>query len=85
MNQQENHAKYCSKCRKSLRVIRKLQKGCIGLATSAAILLRKRPIVAIASVFASLWMKNFLRKVATIIEGNNHRSEIGDRSVAAVN
>ena len=65
-------------------MIRKLQKGCIGVAASTAILLRKRPIVAIASVFASLWMKNFLRKVATIIEGNNHRSEIGERSVAAV-
>ena len=36
-----------------------------------------------ASVFATLWMKNFLNKVATLIEGNNHRSEIGDRSVAA--
>mmetsp|Transcript_9028 Transcript_9028/g.13532 ORF Transcript_9028/g.13532 Transcript_9028/m.13532 type:complete len:525 (+) Transcript_9028:63-1637(+) len=80
----ENHAKYCSKCRQSLRVIRKLQKGCIGLAASTAILLRRKPIVAIASVFASLWMKNFLGKVATLIEGNNHRSEIGDRSVAAM-
>jgi hypothetical protein len=66
-------------------VIRKLQKACIGLAASVAILLRKKPIIAIAGVFASLWMKNFLRKVATLIEGNNHRSEIGDRSVAAVN
>jgi hypothetical protein len=48
-------------------------------------LLRRKPIFAIAAVFASMWMKNFLRKVATLIEGNNHRSEIGDRSVAAVN
>ncbi len=66
-------------------MIRRLQRGCIGLAASIAILLRQKPIVAIAGVFGSLWVKNFLRKVATLIEGNNHRSEIGDRSVAAVN
>jgi len=63
-------------------MIRKLQKACIGLAASVAITLRNRPVIALASVFTSLWIKNFLNKVATLIEGNNHRSEIGDRSVA---
>jgi phenylpropionate dioxygenase-like ring-hydroxylating dioxygenase large terminal subunit len=79
-----HHAKNCAKCRRGLRLMRALQKISTAGAAIGAILLRNRPPFAIALVIAGLYAHNFLRKFATTIEGNNHRSEIDGRSVATI-
>jgi hypothetical protein len=79
-----SHSKHCSHCRKSLRILKRVQKALVAGASSLAILLRNRPFIAIPMVFISVWAHFFMRKLATVIEGNNHRSEIDDRSVAAM-
>lgn len=78
-----NHAKNCVKCRRALIKMRLLQRLSAAGAAIGAILLRNKPPIAIGFVLAGLWAHNFLRKFATVIEGNNHRAEIDDRSVAA--
>jgi len=79
-----HHAKNCNKCRRALGKMRLLQKLSTACAAIGAILLRNKPPIAIALVLAGLYAHNFLRKFATVIEGNNHRAEIADRSVAAI-
>jgi hypothetical protein len=61
-----------------------LQKAWIALVASLAVTLKNKPLIAVPMVVGGLWVKNFLRKLVTLVEGNNHRSEIGDRSVAAM-
>ena len=79
-----SHSKHCSHCRKALTTMKRLQKALIAGASSLAILLRNKPIIAILIVFAGVAAHNFLKKFMTVIEGNQHLSEIGDRSVAAM-
>ena len=64
--------------------MRALQKTITAGAAVGAMLLRRRPPFAIALVLGSMYAYNFLRKLATAIEGNSNRGEIGDRSVAAM-
>lgn len=82
------HAKYCNKCRAALQKMRLLQQVVIAIGTTGTILLRnnskRQSILAIGLVFSCMYVHNFIRKLATAIEGNNHRSEIGDRSVSAL-
>lgn len=79
-----HHAKYCVKCRRALKKMRALQILFSAGAAVGAILLRRRPPIAIALVLGSMYAYNFLHKLATAIEGNSNRAEIGDRSVAAI-
>jgi hypothetical protein len=61
--------------------MRALQKSIAAGAAVGALLLRRRPPFAIALVLASKCAYNFLRKLATAIEGNSNKGEIGDQSV----
>jgi hypothetical protein len=65
-----------------------LQQVVIAIGTTGTILLRnnskRQSILAIGLVLSCMYVHNFIRKLATAIEGNNHRSEIGDRSVSAL-
>lgn len=79
-----HHSKNCSQCRKSLRRLKLLQKAWIAVVASLVVTLKNKPLIAVPMVVGGLWVKNFLRKLVTLVEGNNHRSEIGDRSVAAM-
>lgn len=79
-----SHSKHCSHCRKSLRSLKIFQKGLVAVASSLVILLRNKPLIAIPTVLASVLSHNLLRKLVTVIEGNNHRGELADRSVAAM-
>jgi hypothetical protein len=80
-----HHAKNCVKCRRALKQMRALQNFfTAGAAVGAISLLQRRPPFAIALVLASMYACNFLHKLATAIEGNSNRGEIGDRSVAAM-
>lgn len=82
------HAKYCNKCRAALQKMRLLQQVVIAIGTTGTILLRnnskRQSILAIGIVLSCMYVHNFIRKLATAIEGNNHRAEIGDRSVSAL-
>jgi len=80
----ENHAKNCATCRLALKRMRILQKISVAGSAIGAILLRKRPPIAISLVLVGLFAHDFLRKFATAIEGNSHRAEIDGRSVAAI-
>jgi hypothetical protein len=79
-----NHAKQCSSCRRALKQMRVLQRVVTATAAIGAIMCQKRPPFAIASIFFGMYTHNLLRKLATTIEGNTNRAEIGDRSVAAI-
>lgn len=79
-----DHAKHCSSCRLALKRMRILQNMTIAGAAIGAILSRNKPPVAGVLILFGLYAHNFLRKFATTIEGNNHRSEIAERSVAAI-
>jgi hypothetical protein len=79
-----HHAKHCVKCRRALKQIRALQKSITAGAAVGAMLLQRRPPLVIALVLASMYAYNVLRKLATAIEGNSNRGEVGDRSVAAM-
>ena len=64
--------------------MKRLQKVNIAMAAIGALLLRRKTPVAGALVVAGMYFHNFLRKLATTIEGNTNRAEIDDRSVAAI-
>jgi hypothetical protein len=59
------------------------QKVVVAGTATGAIMLERKPNFAIASVVTGLYAHNFLRKLATTIEGNPNRAEIGDRSFSA--
>lgn len=79
-----HHAKHCSSCRRGLKQMRVMQKVVIAGTAIGAIMLQRRPSLAIAPVLVGIYAHNFLRKLATSIEGNTNRAEIGDRSIAAL-
>jgi hypothetical protein len=64
--------------------MRIMQKVVTAGSAIGALMLQRRPSLAIALVFAGIYFHNFLRKFATTIEGNMNRAEITDRSVAAI-
>ena len=76
------HAKNCVSCRRGLRQMRIMQKVVTAVSAIGALILQRRPPLAIASVLAGTYVHNFVRKFATTIEGNIHRAEIDDRSIA---
>jgi hypothetical protein len=78
------HAKSCASCRRALAQMRVLQKIITAGSVVGALMLQRRPPVAIAIVLAGMYAHNFLRKFATAIEGNSNRAEIDDRSIAAL-
>jgi len=60
-----------------------MQKVVITGSAIGAIMFQRRPSFAIASVLMGIYAHDVLRKLATSIEGNSNRAEIGDRSFAA--
>ena len=48
------HSKHCSHCRKSLRIMKILQKVLVAAASSLVVLLRKKPLVAIPTICVSV-------------------------------
>jgi hypothetical protein len=62
--------------------MRRIQKVVTAGSAIGAVMLQRRPPWAIAIVLAGMYAHNFLRKFATTIEGNTHRAEIDDRSIA---
>ena len=77
-----HHAKNCASCRRALSKMRGIQKVVTAGSAIGAVMLQRRPPLAIAFILAGIYAHNFLRKFATTIEGNTHRAEIDDRSVA---
>ena len=78
-----HHSKNCVICRRALRQMRAMQKVVVVGAATGVIMLQRKPNFAIASILTGLYVHNFLRKLATTIEGNPNRAEIGDRSFSA--
>mmetsp|Transcript_54194 Transcript_54194/g.162264 ORF Transcript_54194/g.162264 Transcript_54194/m.162264 type:complete len:605 (-) Transcript_54194:467-2281(-) len=80
----ESHSKQCSECRAALRVVKRGQiAGLAGAALSAAFLRRWSTVGSVAGIAAGIWIHVFLKKCATVIEGNPYPSGVGDRSPAA--
>lgn len=80
----ENHVKHCATCRKSLKNMKRGQKGLLFLAFASGILSSRMPVVGLLSTGLSLYGRNFLKKFATALEGNYETSLLDDRSVAAI-
>ena len=78
------HAKNCVSCRRALGRMRGMQKVVIVVSSIGAVMFQRRPPLAMALVLAGIYAHDVLRKFATPIEGNPHRAEIDDRSVAAI-
>lgn len=79
----ENHSKHCSVCRKSLRTLKRWQGALLFTALASTMLARRIPLLGLFGIGSSLFLRNFLRKFATVIEGNPEQSGIHDRSAAA--
>jgi hypothetical protein len=80
-----NHVKHCSACRNTLINWKKTEKASLALSfLSAALLGRRKPLVAAILSLMGLGLHNFSKKVATIMEGNPHQSGITDRSAASM-
>lgn len=77
------HAKNCIICRRALGQMRVLQKVLTVGTAIGVIFFQKRPPFAIASVLIGIYAHTLLQKLATTIEGNPNRAEIGDRSFSA--
>jgi hypothetical protein len=80
-----HHVKHCSACRDSLIKWKVTQKASLAFSfLSVALLGRRKPVVAAILSLMGLGLHNFSKKVATIMEGNPHQSEITDRSAASM-
>jgi len=81
-----NHSRHCGKCRRALLVMKRLKSVSVGFAASVVVLAggKNRPVVGIAAVLLGLGMNRFLEKLCTVIEGNDRKSDVLDRSVAAM-
>jgi hypothetical protein len=80
-----HHVKHCSSCRDGLNKWKMTQRASLAISfLSAALLGRRKPVVAAILSLMGLGLHNFSRKVATIMEGNPHQSEITDRSAASM-
>lgn len=65
-------------------MMKTIQKILIAGASSLAILMRKTPLIAVPVVIFGVWAHYSLKKLMTVIEGNNNRGEVDDRSVASL-
>jgi hypothetical protein len=80
-----HHVKHCSECRDGLIKWKKIQTASLVLSfLSAALLGRRKPVVAAVLSLMGLGLHNFSKKVATIMEGNPHQSGIADRSASSM-
>jgi phenylpropionate dioxygenase-like ring-hydroxylating dioxygenase large terminal subunit len=85
----ENHTKHCSTCRKTLGTIKRSQKVLLFLSIASGILtggrtsLQRPPIIGLVSAGIFLYGHMFLKKLATVMEGNPEVSNVPDRSSAA--
>ena len=80
----DNHAKHCSECRKALKNVKRIQMACLVGTIGSTVLVSSHPIFGILGIGSTLYGRNFLKRVATTIEGNPERSEVCDRSAAAI-
>lgn len=79
----ESHSKHCSECRAALRVMKRGQIAGIVWAGLSAVFLRRWPVIAAVAIGLGVWVNVFLKKCATVIEGNPYPSGVDDRSPAA--
>lgn len=80
----EYHAKHCSHCRKALKNMKRIQAGGLVVALASIVFLRQDPIPSALVAGLGLFVRQFVQKTATIIEGNPYQSGIADRSVASM-
>mmetsp|Transcript_29616 Transcript_29616/g.45454 ORF Transcript_29616/g.45454 Transcript_29616/m.45454 type:complete len:101 (+) Transcript_29616:160-462(+) len=83
INPWEYHSKHCSKCRKALKVMKKVKMGGYIVTVASAIFLKKWPIRAAILASLAMYTSYMSSKAATVIEGNPHISGYGDQSAAA--
>ncbi len=79
----ENHAKHCSVCRQTLANMKKLQTASLFLALLSVLFGSRKPLLGVAGATIGLLGHRFVKRFATVIEGNPEQSGIGDRSAAA--
>lgn len=79
----EYHAKHCSTCRNALARMKKLQTVSLFFSLLSVIIGRRKPLLAVIGAGVGLLVNNFIKKCATVIEGNPERSGVNDRSAAA--
>lgn len=80
----ENHAKHCAICRNTLKKMKMGQNVCMFLAIASVVVARRIPVLGLAGIGLGLFGQNFLKRFATVIEGNPRASELADRSAAAL-
>mmetsp|Transcript_6608 Transcript_6608/g.9682 ORF Transcript_6608/g.9682 Transcript_6608/m.9682 type:complete len:446 (+) Transcript_6608:3-1340(+) len=79
----ENHAKHCSSCRRDLKKLKRGQHFLFFFAITATAFIRRSPAASVAGAGLGLCGYHFLKRLATVIEGNPERSGVNDRSVSA--
>jgi len=80
----ENHAKHCSVCRNTLKKMKMGQSLCMFCAIASVMLGRRMPVLGLVGAGVGLFGTHFLKRFATVIEGNPRQSELADRSAAAL-
>jgi hypothetical protein len=78
----KNHSKQCASCRKALKVFQRIKVAGLASSIASAIAFRRWPILALFTMGLSLWIRQLSIQVASVIEGNPHRSGYADRSPA---
>lgn len=61
-----------------------IQKISIVVVSSLTAMLRRSKLIVVSLAMFGVWAHYFLKKLMTVIEGNNNRGEIDDRSVASL-
>jgi len=82
----EHHTKHCSTCRKTLVTMKRGQKLLLFMSIVSGLLSTRTVLplpVGLVSTGICLYGHLFLKKFATVMEGNPEISQISDRSVAA--
>jgi len=85
----ESHTKHCSTCRMTLVRMKKSQKILLFLSIASGFFSGGRPtsisrsIIGLASAGMFLYGNMFLKKLATVMEGNPEISQVSDRSSSA--
>lgn len=80
----EYHTKHCSSCRRSLKAMKRIQRGSLFASIASAVLLRNAPVRACLTAGIALYIRHLTMKTATALEGNVFPSGVADRSPAHI-
>ncbi len=80
----EGHAKHCTICRTALKRMKMGQNLCKFFAIASVVLCRRMRVLGLVGAGLGLYGNHFLKRFATVIEGNPRQSELADRSAAAL-